>query len=174
MEPRLEAAYPADIMGSLLINLEAVLDDLTFASLIFQGGVERVRRSEVRGNLASLRVAVSVQLSAIMAAVRGGMARSPCLPDELRIRRKLLGSVVYHVQCAHTEATGGAPSRRGTNAEGDPGGEVPPDTGRTAPRGGGGAAGGDVADADAAAAAAHVDAAAEQPKLSTSTDGPAS
>jgi len=173
-EPRLEAAYPAAIMGSLLTNLEAVLDHLTFASLILQGGVERVRHGEVRGNLASLRVAVSVQLFAIAAAVRGGMALPPRLPDALRIRRKLLESIVYHVQRAHAEATGVAPPRRGINAEGDPGGGVPPDTGRAALRGEGGAPGGGTADADAAAAVADADAAAEQPTPSTSTDGASS
>ncbi|OSX76226.1 hypothetical protein BU14_0202s0013 [Porphyra umbilicalis] len=135
-EPRLEAPYPAAIMGALLTNLEAVLDHLTFASLILQGGVERVRHGEVRGNLAALRVAVSVQLFAIAAAVRGGMALPPRLPDALRIRRKLLASIVYHVQRAHAEATGGAPPRRGTNAEGDPGGGCPRTRG--APRRGGG------------------------------------
>jgi len=136
-EPRLEAAYPAAVTGSLLANLEVVLDHLTFASLNLQGGVERVRHGEVRGNLASLRVAVSAQLFSIAAAVRGGMALRPRLPDALRTRRKLLMSIVYHVQRAHAKATRGASPRRGTNAEADSGGGCPPTRG--APRRGGGA-----------------------------------
>lgn len=111
-EPRLEAAYPADIMATLLVNLDAVLNHLTFASLILQGGIERVRHEEVRRNVASLRVAVSVQLHAIAAAVRAGLALPPRLPDALRIRRKLLCSIVFHVQRMHAEETGLPPPPR--------------------------------------------------------------
>lgn len=111
-EPRLEAAYPADIMATLLVNLDAVLNHLTFASLILQGGIERVRHEEVRRNVASLRVAVSVQLHAIAAAVRSGLALPPRMPDALRIRRKLLCSIVYHVQRVHAEEAGVPPPPR--------------------------------------------------------------
>lgn len=107
-EPRLEATYPADIMATLLTNLEAVLNHLTFASLILQSGIERVRHAEVRQNVASLRVALSVQLFAIAAAVRAGLALPPRLPDALRIRRKLLCSIVYHVQRMHAEEAAAA------------------------------------------------------------------
>ncbi|GAB0491943.1 hypothetical protein MMPV_003199 [Pyropia vietnamensis] len=112
-EPRLEATYPASIIATLLTNLDAVLHHLTFATLILsQGGIERVRHGEVRRNLASLRVAISVQLLVVAAAVRAGLALPPRMPDALHIRRKLLCSIVYHVQRLHAEETGQPPPLR--------------------------------------------------------------